>query len=95
MEAEEESRKNLPRPPAKGMKAMAGESGGTSSFTQYIMDTTTKQQKQIAGKDPREALFQYKEGKSYIGTAYEGNKEVVLADKTVEQDEEELNKPKK
>ena len=95
LEAEEESKKNLPRPPAKGMKAMAGESGGTSSFTQYIMDTTTKQQKQIAGKDPREALFQYKEGKSYIGAAYEGNKEFVLADKTVEQDEEELNKPNK
>ena len=92
IEAEEESKKNLPRPPAKGMKAMAGQSGGTSSFTQYVMDTTTKQQKQIAGRDPREALFQYKEGKSYIGTAYEGNKEVILADKTVEQDEEELNK---
>jgi WD40 repeat protein len=93
---DEDTKQRRPEPPAKGMKAMAGQSAGTSTFTQFIVDATNKQQKQIAGRDPREALFQYKEGKTYIGDAYKGNVEVVLADKTVEQDEDEqLNPPKK
>ena len=84
---EEEERKNLPEAPAKGMKDLVG---AQSSFTQFIVESTQGKQKAIAGKDPREALFQYKEGKSFISAAYEGNKERILADKTVEEDEDEM-----
>ena len=55
-----------------------------------VMDNRTASVKQIAGKDPREALAAYSEGKSYIGTAYEGNKERILAEKTVEEEEDEM-----
>jgi hypothetical protein len=44
--------------------------------------------KEIAGKDPREALFKYKDGKSFVDTAYQGNVN-ILAEKTAEQEEEE------
>ena len=93
---QEEENKNasrIPEPPAKGFKA-GGQSSTSATFTQFVVDSTLPQ-KPIAGKDPREALFQYKEGKNYISTAYVGNKEVILADKTVEEDEEELKKSRK
>lgn len=74
-----------PQPPAKGVY-----NTNTTLFNQMVMDTRTAGIKQIAGKDPREALAQYNEGKSYIGTAYKGNKERILTDKTVEEEEDEM-----
>jgi hypothetical protein len=64
-------------------------------FTQMIMDNTTSSQKQIAGMDPREALAKYSEGKSFVSKAYEGNVERVFAEKTMEEEEEEMKKRKK
>ena len=46
--------------------------------------------KNVAGKDPREELFKYNEGKSYVSRAYEGNIQKILAEKTVEEEEAEL-----
>lgn len=69
-----------------------GQAGGNLNFQQFIADKTVSKSKVIAGKDPREALFEYKEGKSYISQAYEGNKETILADKTAEEEEEEAKK---
>jgi WD repeat-containing protein 70 len=89
---EESERKNLPEAPAKGMKDLVG---AQSSFTQFVVESTQGKQKAIAGKDPREALFQYKEGKSFISAAYEGNRERILADKTVEEDEDEMKGKKR
>ena len=46
--------------------------------------------KNIAGKDPREELFKYSEGKNYVSKAYEGNIQKILAEKTVEEEEADL-----
>jgi hypothetical protein len=40
-------------------------------------------------------LFQYQKGKSFISSAYKGNKEHVMAEKTMEQEEDELNEENK
>ena len=84
---EEEDFKNskIPQKPSKDIYGT-----GNSLFAQMVMDTQTATKSQIAGKDPREALAKYSEGKSYIGTAYEGNKERILAEHTVEQEEDEM-----
>ena len=55
----------------------------------------TIKNKNIAGKDPREELFKYSEGKSFASKAYEGDQERVLATKTAEQEEEEMKSKKK
>jgi hypothetical protein len=49
---------------------------------------STIKNKNIAGKDPREELFKYQEGKSIVDRAYDGNV-TVLAEKTAEEEEEE------
>jgi pSer/pThr/pTyr-binding forkhead associated (FHA) protein len=64
-------------------------------FKQMISDGNSSKQKIIAGKDPREALAEYNEGKSYIGQAYEGNIERILTTKTIEQEMDEMNNKKK
>jgi pSer/pThr/pTyr-binding forkhead associated (FHA) protein len=76
-----------PEPPSKGVY-----STNVNLFTRMVMDNTPASKKMIADKDPREALFEYTEGKSYISAAYEGNKERVLAERTVEEDEDEMDK---
>eukprot|EP00957_Ditylum_brightwellii_P014972 1128730-Ditylum_brightwellii.AAC.1 len=52
-----------PEPPARGIK-QGGQSGAGLNFTQFVVDGTIKN-KNIAGRDPREELFKYSEGKSY------------------------------
>ena len=81
----EDKARHKPEPPAKGVYTKPN-----TIFAQMVMDNRTASVKQIAGKDPREALAAYSEGKSYIGTAYEGNKERILAEKTVEEEEDEM-----
>jgi hypothetical protein len=80
-----------PEPPRKGFRATT-QGGVGATFTQFI--ASQGKTKSIAGKDPREALFQYQNGKSFISSAYKGNKEHVMAEKTMEQEEDELNDEK-
>lgn len=77
-----------PERPATGKHKAGGKNSVGSSFAMFVADQRVAKIKPIAGVDPREALFQYNEGKSYVGKAYEGN-ESELAKTTAEQDEEE------
>jgi len=78
--------RHIPHQPSKGVF-----NTGVNMFTQMIMDDRSSHQKKIAGMDPREALAEYSEGKSFIGKAYEGNVERILTEKTMEQEQEEMN----
>jgi hypothetical protein len=78
-----------PERPVSGKHKTGGQVGGNVNFQQFVADQTGSKTKIIAGKDPREALFEYSEGKSYIEGAYKGNKGTILADKTAEEEEEE------
>eukprot|EP00980_Cylindrotheca_fusiformis_P021266 scaffold8189_cov73-Cylindrotheca_fusiformis.AAC.2 len=86
---ERDKAQHKPQPPARGVY-----NTNTTLFNQMVMDNRTANLKQIAGRDPREALAQYSEGKSYIGQAYAGNKERILTDKTVEEEEDEMKNGK-
>ena len=70
--------------------------GGGLNFAQYIKKSTNyANNKNIAGKDPREELFKYSEGKSYASRAYEGDVQRILAEKTVEEEEAEMKQRKR
>lgn len=73
-----------PERPATGKHKIGGHAGG-SNFAMFVADQTVVKTKPIAGRDPREALFQYSEGKSFISGAYQGN-EGKLAEKTAEEE---------
>jgi WD repeat-containing protein 70 len=84
--AEVQMQKREPERPTSGKHKAGGgtTASATTTFAQFIADQTVVKTKAIAGKDPREALLQYTEGKSYLG------KETKILDtKTVEQEEEE------
>jgi len=68
------------RPVTGKHKTGSQDGGGVRNFAQFVADQTSVKTKVIAGRDPREALFQYDEGVD------EGRK---LAEKTVEEEEEE------
>ena len=73
-----------------------GALGGGLNFAQHVkMAANYGNNKNIAGKDPREELFKYNEGKTYASQAYEGNIQKILADKTVEEEEAELKSGKR
>ena len=74
--------KREPERPASGKHKAGGAGSAVTTFAQYIADQSVRQD--IAGKDPREALLKYKEGKSYLG-----NETKILDSKTMEQEEEE------
>lgn len=82
-----------PEPPATGIKTGGGTSV-VSSFQQIAAQSIFKT-KNIAGKDPREELFKYSEGKNYMTKAYEGDKQPGLAETTVEEEEETMKQKKK
>ena len=82
-----------PQAPEGGVKT-GGQTSASVNFTQFVVKSTIKN-KNIAGKDPREELFKYSEGKSFSSKAYEGDHEHVLATKTAEQEEEEMKSKKK
>lgn len=72
------------------------QAGGGVNFTQYIVQNTKyMNNKNIAGKDPREEWFKYSEGKNYVSQAYEGNVQRILAEKTVEEEEAEMKAGKR
>jgi len=78
--------KTKPDPPSSGIKMGEGTSASLN-FTQFIVTSKSMaKNKNIAGKDPREELFKYSEGKSYLREK-EGDK--ILAQRTAEEDEEE------
>lgn len=79
-----------PEPPASGIKASEG-SGGGLNLVQYLA-TESGPTQSTARKDPREELFKYLEGRNYVESSiYDGDKK-VLAEKTVEEEEEEVKK---
>ena len=82
-----------PQAPEGGVK-IGGQTSASVNFTQFVVKSTIKN-KNIAGKDPREELFKYSQGKSFASKAYEGDQERVLATKTAEQEEEEMKSKKK
>lgn len=82
-----------PEPPASGIKT-GSQSGANVTFTQMVAESIV-QTKNIAGKDPREELFKYQEGKEYVNKAYEGDTPNPLTMTTLEVEEEEAMKTKK
>jgi WD repeat-containing protein 70 len=85
---EAEVQRREPERPATGKHKMgSAAAGGALNFQQYVADQSMGATKAIAGKDPRDALFKYNEGKAFVDRAYEGN-ESKLAEKTAEEEEE-------
>lgn len=81
-----------PEPPSSGKIKIGGQGSVQNTFQQFVAKSTI-QNKNIAGKDPREELFKYREGKNYVNT--ETMKDVViLAEKTAEEEEDEMKKKK-
>ena len=78
-----------PEPPATGKFKQGSQSGAAVSFSQFVSNSSIQKNKIIAGRDPREELLKYKEGKSYTSKAYEGNQPNPLEQKTLEEEEEE------
>jgi len=70
--------------------------GGGVTFAQHVVESTNYvNNKNIAGKDPREELFKYNVGKNYVSRAYEGDVQRILAEKTVEEEEADLKSRKR
>ena len=87
---DDDIKKKRPEPPATGFKA-GGQSTTSATFSQFVANSSLAQNKVIAGKDPREELFQYSEGKTF---GLDGETK-ILAKKTVEEEEEEMRTNKK
>jgi hypothetical protein len=95
-ERKDPEKTKLPQPPVTGGMKTGGTLGGGLNFAQHVkMAANYGNNKNIAGKDPREELFKYNEGKSYVSQAYEGNIQKILADKTVEEEEYDLKSGKR
>jgi WD repeat-containing protein 70 len=80
-----------PERPNKYKHKTGAQVGGAISFQQFVADQRIEKTKEIAGKDPRQALLQYSDtgqSSSFVDRAYQGN-ESKLADKTAEQEQEE------
>lgn len=78
-----------PEPPTGGILT-GGQTSASVNFTQFVVQSQGVKNRNIAGVDPRDALFKYNEGKNYVEQAYAENK-VILAEKTAEEEEEEQN----
>ncbi len=72
--------------PGTGIKASENTAAGLN-FQQYNLTSSIQKNKNIAGKDPRQELFKYQEGKDYR-LSNDGDIK-VLAKTTAEQEEEE------
>ena len=95
-ERKDPEKTKLPEPPVGGGIKTGIQAGGGVNFTQYIVQNTKyMNNKNIAGKDPREEWFKYSEGKNYVSQAYEGNVQRILAEKTVEEEEAEMKAGKR
>jgi len=95
-ERQDPEKTKLPEPPVTGGIKTGGTMGGGVTFSQYIVESTNYvNNKNIAGKDPREELFKYNEGKKYVSPAYDGDVQRILAEKTVEEEEADLKANKR
>ena len=89
---EETNKSRAPQAPASGKYKIGSQSGAAVTLQQFVANSSINQNKVIAGKDPREELFKFNTGKSFLNQAYDT--EGILAEKTVEQEEEEANAKK-
>lgn len=96
LEEEENLAQHKPEPPSTDKARIGGQTSAGANFTQFVVQSMgMTKNKNIAGKDPREDLFKYSEGKkSYVEKAYEGDVQHVMADKTAEEEEEEMKSDK-
>jgi len=81
-----------PEPPAVGKFKQGSQSGASVSFSQFVANSSIQKNKVIAGRDPREELLKYQEGKSYTSKAYGGDVPNPLEEKTLEEEEAETKK---
>jgi WD40 repeat protein/pSer/pThr/pTyr-binding forkhead associated (FHA) protein len=81
-QAEESLARREPQRPASGKHHEGGSGSGVTTFAQFVAGQNAG--KSIAGKDPREALLKYKEGKSYLGKETK-----ILDSRTMEQGDED------
>lgn len=77
-----------PEPPAAGKFKQGSQSGTSVSFSQFVANSRIQKNKVIAGRDPREELLKYQEGKSYTS----GDQPNPLEEKTLEEEEETKSK---
>lgn len=95
-ERKDPEKTKMPEPPVTGGIKTGATVGGGITFSQYVKTNANYgNNKNIAGRDPRAELFKYNEGKSFASKAYEGDIQKVLADKTVEEEEEEMKSRKR
>jgi len=78
-----------PIPPSHSKIETGGQNSSSYNFTQFVVKMQGDKNRNVAGVDPREALFKYNEGKQY-----DDQSSKVLAEKTVEQEMEEQENPK-
>ena len=86
---EDTNKSRAPQPPVSGKYKIGSQSGTSVTLQQFVANSSINQNKVIAGKDPREELFKFNTGKSFVRQAYDT--EGHLAEKTVEQEEDEAN----
>lgn len=79
-----------PERPATLKHKKGSQAGGSVNLQQFVADQSSNESRKMAGKDPREALFKFNEGKSFVERAYKGKSE--LASRTAEEEEEESQK---
>jgi WD40 repeat protein/pSer/pThr/pTyr-binding forkhead associated (FHA) protein len=79
---EESLARREPQRPATGKHHEGGSASGVTTFAQFVADQTAA--KSIAGRDPREALLKFKEGKSYLGKETK-----ILDSRTMEQGDDD------
>jgi hypothetical protein len=81
-----------PEAPATGKFKQGSQTGAAVSFSLFVANSSIQKNKIVAGRDPREELLKYQEGKNYASKAYEGDEPAPLEKKTLEEEEEELKK---
>lgn len=85
----DKKRKTIPEPPASGGSIkVGGTTSASATFTQFISASLTNK-KIIAGRDPRQDLFQYHNQKD------NDEHKKMLADKTMEEEQEEEDNDRK
>jgi WD repeat-containing protein 70 len=86
---EDNNKSRAPQAPATGKYKIGSQSGASLTLQQFVANSSINQTKAIAGKDPREELFKFNSGKTFVDKAYDTQN--ILAEKTVEQEEDEAN----
>uniref|UniRef100_A0A7S4HVB9 FHA domain-containing protein n=1 Tax=Odontella aurita TaxID=265563 RepID=A0A7S4HVB9_9STRA len=92
LKEEDDRARHKPEAPATDKARIGGQTSAGANFTQFVVQSLgMTKNKNIAGRDPRDDLMKYREGKkNYASKAYEGDVERVLAEKTAEEEEAEM-----